>query len=290
MKFLAALTEWPADTIEAATEMFTAPVTPEDLFKSVAAARESVLLLDFDGTLAPFRIDPSQVRPWAGVANLLDAIQEAGRTRLAIITGRPAQDVASQLGMRKTPEIWGLHGAERLYRDGRIDREELIADEQSLLEAARSVLRGARLGVRVEDKPNAVVVHWRGRPPHSIAALRSHVLQLFRPYAGMAGVTLLQFDGGIELRAGRNKGDAVRMILAETDRSAPVAYLGDDATDEHAFEALDGRGLAVLVRREWRPGAAKIWLRPPSQLREFLESWLRATRDLPGLPSNSAPD
>ena len=62
-----------------------------------------------------------------------------------------------------------------------------------------------------------------------------------------------EFDGGIELRAAsRNKGDAVRTILSELEPDTPVAYLGDDETDEDAFLALSERGLRVLVRRDWR--------------------------------------
>jgi trehalose 6-phosphate phosphatase len=275
---LATLMELSSQEIEGARELTSQPIQLEDFFQSVAAAKESVLLLDFDGTLAPFRVDPSRVRPWAGVARLLDEIQHAGRTRLAIVTGRPAVDVASQVGMNRLPEIWGLHGAERLYPDGRIEQEELMADQQAVLEAARSAIREARLGLRVEEKRNAVVVHWRGKSPRLIHAVRMHALNLLRPFAGLAGMKLLQFDGGLELRGGCNKGDAVRAILAETHDSAPIAYLGDDTTDEDAFIALTGRGLGVLVRREWRPGAAQAWLRPPVQLREFLGAWLQAVR------------
>jgi trehalose 6-phosphate phosphatase len=278
MARLATSIEWPATQIEAADERVPAPLELEAFFQSVAATDESALLLDFDGTLAPFRVDPFKVRPWAGVAELLDEIQQTRRTRLAIVTGRPALDVASQLNMRNTPEIWGLHGAERLYPDGRFEQEELVDDEQALLADARSTVCEAHLGVRVEEKRNAVVVHWRGKSPRSIQAVRLRALTLLDRYADQAGLKLLQFDGGLELRAGRNKGDAVRTILAEIPSLAPVVYLGDDATDEDAFEALAGRGLAVLVRREWRPGAAAIWLRPPAQLREFLNAWLHAIR------------
>jgi trehalose 6-phosphate phosphatase len=275
---LATLIDWSANEIEAAGESVPESKILETFFQSVTGARQSTLLLDFDGTLAPFRVDPSKVRPWAGVASLLDRIQQTDRTRLAIITGRAAADVASQLALRNVPEIWGLHGAERLYPDGRVEQEELAGDEQELLAAARFAVGQARLGVRVEEKRNAVVVHWRGKSPHSIQAVRIRTLKLLRPFADSAVMNLLEFDGGLELRAGRHKGDAVRMILAEIPDHVPVAYLGDDMTDEDAFAALSGRGLGVLVRRAWRPGAATIWLRPPAQLREFLGMWLRATR------------
>lgn len=248
----------------------------QDFFASVAVSAESALLLDFDGTLAPFRIDPSKVRPWAGVAGLLDEIQNIQRTRVAIITGRPAADVADQLGSKTTPEIWGLHGSERRYSDGRIEEQELNADQQQLLSVARRAIHSALPGIRVENKRNAIVVHWRGESMHSAQRIQRTAFGLLSAIADGKAVRLLQFDGGLELRTGRDKGDAVRLILGELRDDAPVAYLGDDTTDEHAFEALAGCGLTVLVRKEQRPSAAEMWLRPPVQLREFLASWLRA--------------
>lgn len=59
----------------------------------------------------------------------------------------------------------------------------------------------------------------------------------------------------------------------------PVAYLGDDLSDEAAFRAVQRvgrRGLGVLVRREWRDTAAEVWLRPPGELKGFLERWVKA--------------
>ena len=87
---------------------------------------------------------------------------------------------------------------------------------------------------------------------------------------------LLRFDGGLELRAGRNKGNAVLQVLTELESDSPIAYLGDDRTDEDAFEALGDRGLGVLVRRQWVPSAAHLWLRPPTDLVNFLAAWLEA--------------
>jgi len=275
-KLVATLAEWVVKEIDNKDLLPSAPEKLDDIFQSVAAAKRSALLLDFDGTLAPFRIDPTKVRPWAGVVNLLEAIQHTNRTRIAIVTGRPAANVASQLRMKSTPEIWGLHGAERLYPDGRIEEEELTAIEQQALDNARSSAHAADLGVRIEEKRNAIVLHWRGVSSHSAQGIRRDARALLSPFVGAAGMRLLQFDGGIELRTGRHKGDAVRMILKELPAGAPVAYLGDDTTDEDAFEALAGRGLSVLVRRQWRHGAAQVWLRPPVQLREFLAAWLHA--------------
>jgi trehalose 6-phosphate phosphatase len=254
-------------------------VSPElsSFFPSVAAASESMLLLDFDGTLAPFRVDPSKVRPWTGVTDLLNSIQEIGRTRLAILTGRPALEVSERIALHTPLEIWGLHGAERLFSNGQMEEDELLPEQQEALDAARNKIHAThlKLGLRIEEKRNSIAFHWRGKSRHSILSARQQTGELLHPFTRVTGMQLLEFDGGIELRAGHNKGDAVRSLLNESQSDTPVAYLGDDSTDEDAFRALAGRGLGVLVRRDWRPTAAQAWLRPPQQLRRFLATWLQ---------------
>jgi trehalose-phosphatase len=92
-------------------------------------------------------------------------------------------------------------------------------------------------------------------------------------------LSLLDFDGGMEIRVpAKNKGDAVRTILDETRGTYAAAYLGDDETDEDAFRAIKGKGLSILVREGARPTMADLWLKPPEELIQFLNSWLRACR------------
>jgi len=234
------------------------PGEVSEFLRSVAAASESMLLLDFDGTLAPFRVDPSTVRPWAGVRELLEGIQSTERTRIAIVTGRPAIEVSRLIELPIPLEIWGLHGAERLFPDGQIDEDELLPQQREALAEARDNIHATRLmlDLRVEEKRNSVAFHWRGKSAHSICSAQKRTTDLLSPFSQVAGMQLMHFDGGIELRA----------------------YLGDDTTDEDAFRAVSGldgetRGLGVLVRREWRPTAARVWLRPPHELRSFFAAW-----------------
>ncbi len=266
--------------VEIPEELKTASPRIDGFFQSLAVANESMLLLDFDGTLAPFRVDPSKVRPWPGVTELLGRIRQRARTRLAIVTGRPAADVSLLLGLYPPVEIWGLHGAERLYPDGRVEREDLLVHQQEALRTARDRVHSARLGMtlRIEEKWNSVSFHWRGKRPQTAQSARRRTYKLLRGFADGAGMQLLEFDGGIELRAGRDKGAVVRLLLQGSGPDMPVAYLGDDATDENAFAALPRQGLGVLVRPIWRPTAAQVWLRPPGQLLRFLKTWLQTLK------------
>lgn len=255
-----------------------------ETFFSTFSHRESpLLLLDYDGTLAPFRVDRFKARPWAGVSELLAEIQRRGRTRITVISGRPAGEVAQLLGLVPAPDIWGLHGAERLHPDGRRELEQLPAETAARLDALRKQLRRERFGGLLEDKANAVVMHWRGASQRKAAEIEERTRALFEPLARVDGLVLLHFEAGLELRAGRDKGAAVKAIVKEATGGraveAPVAFLGDDFTDESAFRAvnaLPSPHLTALVRREVRETEAGVWLHPPRELVGFLRKWLKA--------------
>ena len=255
----------------------------EAFFAVLSRSARPLLLLDYDGTLAPFCVDRFQARPWAGVRELLGGIQLQGRTGIAVISGRPAAEVAQLLDLAPSPEIWGLHGAERLHADGRRELEQIPEEIQSSLDALRERLKRDSFGGLFEDKPNAVVMHWRGASPEQAAEIEARTLALFQPLADMGGLRLLEFEAGVELRAGRDKGDAVRSILEEASGgravAVPAAFLGDDITDESAFRAvnaLQSSHLTALVRAERRETAADVWLRPPGELLGFLQRWLES--------------
>jgi trehalose-phosphatase len=251
----------------------------EEFFGALAGAPTPLLLLDYDGTLAGFRVDRFTARPWAGVPDLLARIQRQGCTRIAVVTGRPAAEIAPLLGLDPPLEVWGLHGAERLYPDGRRELEEAAPGARQALHKLRESLQRDALGGLYEDKPNAAVMHWRGHSARAAGLIEKRTRQLFEPLAQLDGLALLEFEAGLELRVGLDKGGAVREIISEAEAGAPVTYLGDDLTDEAAFRAVneaDGPHLSVLMRRERRETAADVWLRPPAELRGFLGRWLKA--------------
>ena len=244
--------------------------------RAVAAAPQSVLMLDYDGTLAGFRVDRFKARPWAGVSELLALIQSQGKTRLAIVTGRPPEEIQPMLQLDQPVEVWGLHGAKRLYPDGRSELEDAPRAARKALDAMRALLSRDALGGLYEDKPNAAVMHWRGLSPRQAKAVEASTRALFQPLSKLPGLALLEFEAGLELRAGRDKGGAVRAILRESPKNVPAAYLGDDWTDEAAFEAVKawrGPHFTALVKPDRRKTAADVWLKPPHDLRAFLTQW-----------------
>ncbi|MGA2860024.1 MAG: trehalose-phosphatase [Candidatus Sulfotelmatobacter sp.] len=256
------------------------PVEVEQFMNAVAQSPVSALLLDYDGTLAPFCLNRQQALPYPGMTELLQEIIVNGRTRVVIVTGRNAHEVIPLLAIHPSPEIWGCHGLERLRPDGTRETPRVEEPVMHALADADRWLGHQGLHNRAEFKTGAVAIHWRGLDEATAAEIRGQVLLGWFPIAQSTPMELLEFDGGIEMRMpGKDKGDAVRTILDEIGPEVPVAYLGDDLTDERAFLALGTLGLSVLVRPGWRETAAALWIRPPEGLREFLTRWLQACRE-----------
>ena len=253
---------------------------PQDVCASfmekVRHARARALLLDYDGTLAPFTPDRSRAVPYREIPELVSRIMRTG-TRVALISGRAATELVFLSGIHPHPEIWGSHGIERLRGDGSYEVDALPVVHRHALELAARSLHSCGLDGRSETKPGSIAVHWRGLSAHEKGVVENKVNGLFASLVKDHGLQLLPFDGGLELRApGKNKGDAVNTILAETGPQVAAAYLGDDQTDENAFRAIKGRGISILVRNEPRPTMADLWLRPPDELSQFLRDWLAA--------------
>ena len=242
----------------------------------LATAPSSLLLLDYDGTLAPFRVERDQAVPYPGVVDLLTTIRDNTTTRLVIVSGRAIDDLLPLLGLEPPPEVWGCHGWERLLADGRRPDLGLPLQAQAGLNAAEGWCLARGLGSSLERKPASVAIHWRGLPTSEAESLERRVQDGWRPFADGAALEIHNFNGGLELRCpGKDKGTALLEILSGVDEKVPVAFLGDDLTDEDGFRALRDRGLGVLVQEQERPTRAHVTIRPPEELLDFLSTWSR---------------
>ena len=245
-----------------------------DFFQRCDHTKTARLLLDYDGTLAPFQIDRYKAYPYPGIIPILNRIIQTGRTKVSIVSGRPIKEIQSLLDPLQNFEIWGAHGLEHISAGGVYERACVDAEVLSILHQAEDWLRQSSLLSIAEIKPGGIAVHWRGLAPTEAEDILSRIQKGWSRFNEVSSVKLLLFDGGIELRTTHpDKGDAIGAILANADSSAAVSFLGDDLTDEDAFRVLRKRGLSILVRSEYRATTANIWLRPPHELIEFLNLW-----------------
>ena len=246
-------------------------------FESLARSSSAILMLDFDGTIAPFQTQFREAPLYPGVAERLEILMQMPKLQVVIVSGRVLSDLISVLPFNPLPELWGSHGWERRTTDGTYEILPIDPLTEEGLKKAYEFCLKTHKG-RMEIKPRSVAVHWRGQDEKHQREIVETVLPRWEEIAQKERMQIIFFDGGIELRSlGITKGYAIQTILSEKDSNPAVAYLGDDMTDEDAFIALGEKGLKVIVKEELnRPTAADIQLVPPDELIQFLDQWKEA--------------
>jgi trehalose 6-phosphate phosphatase len=208
----------------------------------------SGLVLDFDGVLAPIAADPATCVLPERVAASLERL--AGRLELvAIISGRPVAFLAERVGLPGVP-LLGSYGMEQ-SRDGvrQIDpeAEKWLGQVHTAARTLRELLAGSA-GIRVEEKPVSVAVHWRQAPDHAAAA--AEVRRVAARVADDLGLRLEPGKLVEELRppVDVDKGSAISALLAAHGDLSAFAYAGDDLGDLPALRATrDAGGYALVI-------------------------------------------
>lgn len=247
-------------------------------FTQLAQLPASLLLLDYDGTLAPFRENRLEAEPAEGIREVLAQIVETPGARVVLVTGRPCEEVLSLLRPARPLEVWGCHGREYRGLDGQTVIHGVTDAHAAALREARGMVEQLVDAQRVDAKTGCLALHWRGLPSGEQERIAREARAAWEPYIESAGLKILDFDGGIELAVpGRTKGDAVNALLEHVEvKRTGIAFLGDDLTDEDGFEALGERGLSVLVRNEPRPTSAQVRISAPQGILDFLHHWKAA--------------
>jgi alpha,alpha-trehalase len=245
-----------------------------DQIAAVVAARRPAVLLEFDGTLSAIVDDPDAATLVDGAAEALKAL--AAQCDVAVLSGRDLADLAPRVGL---PGIWyaGSHGFEITAPDGPPHRNETAGAAVDVLEHAAAELRRrfALLdGVRVEHKRYAVAVHYRNAAPGAVREVTATV----HTVGQRNGLRVTNGRKVIELQPNIawDKGKALKWIVRRIAGPDPVLpiYIGDDLTDEDAFDAVRYDGMGIVVRHGEqgdRPSSARFALDSPYAVREFIE-------------------
>ena len=247
--------------------------------------RQPAVFYDFDGTLSEIVEDPDSARLVDGAADALTSLSAA--CPVAILSGRDLADVRERIGL---PGLWyaGSHGFELTGPDGTHHQNPEAAASIPVLAGAAADLAdqlGHIPGVVVEHKRFGVAVHYRN-------AARDRVGEVAAAVRTAGQRTALRVTTGrevIELRPNIDwdKGKTLHWVLdyiRDNEGAGPLLpiYLGDDITDEDAFDAVDDDGIAILVRHSDdgdRATAARYALDDPGRVREFTERLARRLAD-----------
>lgn len=236
-----------------------------------ADAATLALFVDVDGTLLDFAARPDAVVVDAALPAALQRLKLRLGGALAPVSGRPLREVDALLHLDGAAA--GLHGAELRAPDGFALEEPIESDG---LDAARTqATRAAAIpGVLVEDKQNAIALHYRAAPDAALEVRRIAAAML--DAAGDA-YELMHGAFVVELKpANVDKGTAVAALMQVAPFAGRTPWvIGDDLTDEDAFAEANARGGVSIIVGPRRPTAARHGLPGPAAAR----AWLAALAD-----------
>lgn len=233
-----------------------------------------ILLLDYDGTLAPIVARPFQARLPAGVRAVLRRLAGSPRVALGVVSGRELSQLEHLIRLKNICYV-GSHGLEwSLPSPGPHQRapRRWTRPVREITKELRQALCGLPY-IWIQRKISSVAVHYRGANSRHVDVARRQIARILRRHATqfrlLEGKKVFEF-----LPVGRTaKGTAVRALEA---RLRPrwgmpvVIYFGDDATDESVFASLGRSDLGVFVGRP-RSSRARLYVSSPNQVRRFLE-------------------
>jgi trehalose-phosphatase len=236
--------------------------------------------MDFDGTLAEFNVDPDAVLLAPPRQMLLQTLAQRADLSAGIVSGRRISDLRRRVPAAPSLFFAGLHGLEIEGPGLKFAHNAVSIATPAISLLGKELRRAVKSlpGVFVEDKTYAVVLHVRGASKADRLHATTRFNALAEPFLNDGTLRLQPGDSVLELLPNVDwaKGDAVRAIVrhVEVETREPVwpVYIGDDATDEDAFETIGNNGLTIAVGR--RPAGAAFQVDAPTSVECLLRAIL----------------
>lgn len=198
------------------------------------------LFLDIDGTLLEFAARPQEVHVEAALLELLKQLSASTGGAVALVSGRSVEDIDKLFSPLAFPTA-GQHGTERRAAEGTIHRHMPPVEKLGFAAAQLVRLTAAHAGLVLENKGMTLALHYRLAPDLRALAER----EMRRIAAGLGeGFELQSGKFVIEIKpSGKDKGSAIAEFIAEAPFAGrrPV-FIGDDLTDEPAFDVVNRAG------------------------------------------------
>jgi trehalose 6-phosphate phosphatase len=236
------------------------------LYIDATTLPSSAVLLDVDGTILDIAPTPLEVVVPPELTVALERLSTRTGGALAFVSGRPLAELDLFFQPLKLPAIAG-HGAELRLADGSVRRASTFLDPR--LKAELAAIADDKPGVVVEDKKWSIALHYR-LVPHLGHEVRDEVAAVCARFPSTA-IEILPGKSVVEVKQPSfNKGTAVRELMQHAPFSGrrPI-FIGDDVTDEAAFEVMpEFNGVGFSVGREVQgiagmfetPGDVRRWI------------------------------
>jgi trehalose 6-phosphate synthase/phosphatase len=218
------------------------------LTSSFAGSKKRLILLDYDGTLVPFRDDYRKAAPPESLLRLLEELGRNQSNEVVVISGRSADDLEKWFGSLPVSLV-AEHGASTKHAGARWRGGAKPADawkKQILPILEKYAARTPR--AKIEVKAHSLVWHYRSTPPYYAQKYSVILRRALKPFLKTHGLQIMQGNKVLEIKDPTiSKGHAALTWLDHNYDC--VIGIGDDITDEELFAAMSAEGYSIKVGR-----------------------------------------
>lgn len=238
--------------------------------KKIVREKDPLFFLDFDGTLAPIVENHEDAAISEEMVELVKKLSL--KYSVAVVSGRGLTDVKNKLGLQNLYYA-GSHGFEisgpdNYYREN--DEAQFILPFFDKIEPElKSKLKDIN-GVGYERKKFTLAIHYRKVKKENEKDVHRIVEEVLKNYDRLKkgeGKKVIEIKPALDWHKGRAVETLKKQIFG--DRDSFTFYLGDDVTDEDAFEsnAID---LGILVGSHGGQTYADYTLESIDEVKTFL--------------------
>ncbi|WPR75949.1 trehalose-phosphatase [Algoriphagus sp. NG3] len=247
-----------------------------EYFNEIAKKLEGqrpILFLDYDGTLTPIVSNPEDAVLSPETKEIVQDLAE--KITIALISGRDRKNVESLIGLPNVIyagshgfDITGPNGMEKQHEKGQDVLPALDEAERSLKDSLANIS-----GVQVERKKYAIAVHYRNVEKEFVQQVKTAVSKEIEKQPELKkgkGKKIRELKPDIDWHKGKALLWLLEELSSKTDQLFPV-FIGDDITDEDAFQAIQDRGIGIIVGSHETETAASYSLENVEDVNLFLK-------------------
>jgi len=254
-------------------------------YKNFFDERKFLLFLDYDGTLTPIASTPEKAFLSPSTRRILEALGQSPQCKVTVVSGRALKDLRKMINLKRLAYV-GNHGFEAsgpgiFFESDCFPQARKIF--QRVINKTNERLRGVP-GVLIEDKGVTLSIHYRLVDEKKQPWVKKAVWHIAEPFVVSKEIKAFKGKKVYELRppVDWDKGKIVSWFIKEYKRDpawkdALVIYIGDDRTDEDAFEALASKAVTICVG-DGRKSKAQYYVEDTKKVSEVLSMILSSLK------------
>ena len=214
--------------------------------KAYQSATKRLFILDYDGTLAPFRSRPEEAIPTKELMNLLEKLSNNPKNKVVISSGR--DQLTLEKWFKKLPiTLAAEHGAS--YKEDGVWHKNLPInqpwDDEIISILQSFVDRTPRSKMEIKD--TTLVWHYRNVDGWLASLREQQLLMALIAPCTRQNLQIMRGNKVVEIKSPyHTKGSEAKRIL-KNDTFDFILAMGDDTTDEDTFRELPNEAYTIKI-------------------------------------------